>query len=171
MTMTFVDLTQEQHHDILEHLFSGEDEQVVFAFASWNAAEGDGTFRVTEIDLIPPSDFEFQSTYHIELLHETHARLIKAAFDRHASLVEFHSHRSSRPAQFSPSDIDGFAEFVPHVRWRLQSRPYAAVVWGEGSFDGLFWGSSHAAQLDGIRVAGTILKPTRRTVKRFWGKR
>jgi hypothetical protein len=114
-------------------------------------------------------EFEFQSTYHIELLHERHAQVIKSAFDRNASIVEFHSHRSLRPAQFSPSDIAGFAEFVPHVRWRLQNRPYAAIVWHEGSFDGLVWNTTGPAQLGGIRVANRVLRPTRRTVRRFWG--
>ena len=168
--MRYVELTSDQHREIRHHLFTDTDEQVAFAFADWHADADNSTLRVTAVDFIAPSAFAFQSTYHIELLHETHARLIKTAFDRGASLVEFHSHRSARAAQFSPSDIDGFAEFVPHVRWRLENRPYAAIVWHEGSFDGLVWETSEAAQLDGIRIADTILKPTRRTVKRFWGK-
>lgn len=168
--MAMIELSPRLQEQILRHLFTETVEQVVFGFARPN---GDGQqlhLRIDAIDTIPPSGFEFQSDFHIELRHETHARIIKAAFDHGASLVEFHSHRSSRLAEFSPTDLTGFAEFVPHVRWRLGGRPYVAVVHHEGSFDGLVWTGSDPVQLEGIRVGGTVHRPTGRTLAAIRGE-
>ncbi len=33
----------------------------------------------------------------------------------------------------------GLQEFVPHARWQLGGRPYAALVVAEDSYDGLAW--------------------------------
>lgn len=134
-------------HALRDHLFLGEDEQAAFGFAFIESGE---TFRIEAIECIPPTGFAFQSDYHIELSSETQARLIKQAFDLRACLVEFHSHRTGWPARFSSSDFSGFEEFVPHVRWRLTGRPYAAVVFHESSFDGLAWINDSPAQLDRI---------------------
>ena len=152
--MTTLEITPRQHATLRQHLFLGSDEQVVFAFADWVLGWVGGLFRVSGLELIPAAGFAFQSDYHVELDGETQARIIKMAFDRQASLVEFHSHRSRRPAQFSGSDFSGFAEFVPHVRWRLGARPYAAAVFHETSFDGLSWQGETPVQLDSIRVGG-----------------
>lgn len=63
-------------------------------------------------------------------------------------LAEFHSHRmmgNDEHACFSPTDIDGMREFVPHVRWRLNGAPYTAVVFDERSIDGLMWAQDGSA--------------------------
>lgn len=132
-----ITIPSEQLQGLREHLFAGSDEQAAFGFANWTATTR--TFAITALELIPPDGFAFQSDYHIELSAETQARVLKRAFDLGASLVEFHSHRSSWPAAFSWSDFRGFEEFVPHVRWRLAGRPYGAVVFHESSVDGLAW--------------------------------
>lgn len=164
--MPTVHLTHELHEQMQRHLFSGDTEQVAFAFADWE--ESRSTLRLRSVELIPSSGFAFQSDYHVELEHDEHARIIKAAFDRQACLVEFHSHRSDGPARFSSSDLNGFDEFVPHVRWRLGGRPYAAIVWHETSFDGLLWTGPTPVQLDGIQIEkGLFLKSTGLTMERL----
>src|SRR5207253_2261676 len=65
--------------------------------------------------------------------------LIKWAWDRDACLVEAHSHPRGDPARLSPSDFHGLAEWVPHLWWRLRGRPYAALVFGDATVDGLAW--------------------------------
>jgi hypothetical protein len=151
---TTITISPEQLRTLRDHLFTGKVEQVGFAFAFWTPNGEGGAFRVESVDLIPVEGFAFQSSFHIELSDETQARIIKLAFDQRASLVEFHSHRTRWPAQFSSSDFHGFEEFVPHVRWRLGGRPYAAVVFHESSFDGLAWVENRRVQLDHITPDG-----------------
>jgi hypothetical protein len=97
------------------------------------------------------------------LADKVRAKVIKRAHDLGTSLVEMHSHTGTRPAAFSPSDMTGFAEFVPHVMWRLQGRPYFAIVVARGSFDGLAWlGDANTPQrLDGIAVGESFFTPTK----------
>ena len=56
----------------------------------------------------------------------------------------------------------GLGDWVPHVRWRLPGRPYAALVFGDDSFDGLVWTgeTSEAGPVAGLRVADEMLEPT-----------
>ncbi len=146
-----VRVIEEHLRSLRVHLFAGTEEQVAFGYAGWNGEDG-GTLEIQAVELIPPTDFAFQSTFHLELSPETHARVIKSAFDRQACLVEFHSHRSGWPARFSDSDLAGFEEFVPHVRWRLAGRPYAAVVFHETTLDALAWLGDSPVQVEGVQV-------------------
>jgi len=152
--MTTISISSHHLKALREHLFLGKHEQAAFGFASWEPNKPGGLFRIQTLEFIRPNEFAFQSSYHLELGSEAQARIIKLAFDRRASLVEFHSHRTNWPAQFSHSDFSGFEEFVPHVRWRLSGRPYAAVVFHESSFDGLVWVDEQRVQLDGIESDG-----------------
>lgn len=152
-----VTLSREHYESLRTHLFLGDDEQAAFGFANWNVT---GVFKITEVELIAQEGFAFQSDYHIELTAETQAHVIKRAFDLGACLVEFHSHRSGWPARFSGSDFHGFEEFVPHVRWRLANRPYAAIVLHQTSFDGLAW-VEKLSQIDRVEPQG--LEPQQAT--------
>ena len=151
-------LSSEGFERLREHLFAGQDEQAAFGFAIWMPSTS--TLEITALELIPPDGFAFQSDYHIELSPKTQAGVIKRAFDLQASLVEFHSHRSSWPATFSWSDFRGFEEFVPHVRWRLAGRPYAAVVLHESSLDGLVWVDQTPLPISRIEPRGQKPRPT-----------
>jgi hypothetical protein len=151
---TTITISPEHLHTLRDHLLTGKVEQVGFGFSVWTPNGEGGALRVESVELIPIEGFAFQSSYHIELSDETKVRIIKLALDRRASLVEFHSHRTRWPARFSSSDFHVFDEFVPHVRWRLGGRPYAAVVFHESSFDGLAWVENHRVQLDYITPDG-----------------
>ena len=72
---------------------------------------------------VPASGFVSRSSYHLELNDDTRAKVIKRAHDLGASIVELHSHVGWERARFSPSDVAGFREFVPHVLWRLKHLP------------------------------------------------
>ena len=155
----------------VEHLLQDGKEQVVAVFARVERVENAVDQRVVlaAIDsyCCAPSDFKFQSSYHIELTDEVQARLIKAAWNLDCALVELHSHVGdfARPA-FSPSDLDGFEEFVPHVRWRLRGKPYLAIVVTATGFDALAWtGASTTPQtLDCIQLEDRRLQPTNYTL-------
>jgi hypothetical protein len=125
------------------HLLQGEDEEAAFGLM-----RSDSDLRLESLSFIQRDGFAFQSSYHIELKQEEMSRAVKQAWDAGFALVEFHSHPSQsgfykgrlEQACFSPSDMDGFAEWVPHVMWRLkQKQPYLAVVFAPESFDALLW--------------------------------
>lgn len=169
MTVT-LDIPLSVYRALRQHLLPENSrlEQGGFLFArcSIDAVRGpDFQF----IDWMPLQRVDYDSQYQdfLELSDAARARVIKRAHDLGASLVEFHSHRSAYPAAFSPSDLHGFEEFVPHVHWRLKGRPYAAVVVAPSGFDGLAWtGSPNApVQLDRIDTGGKILQATALTLK------
>lgn len=99
----------------------------------------DRAFVVREWRAIPATGFEIQSPFHVTLKDETKRDIIRWAWDRGLCLIEAHSHEELYPAELSSSDLWGLSEWVPQLSWRLQGRPYAAlVVAGEG-VDGLAW--------------------------------
>jgi len=134
-------------------------EEAAFCFAQFRSDYG---FECLEWMPVPVSDFEYRSLFHIELTDENRAKVIKRAHDLNASIVEFHSHPRAKRAEFSSSDQSGFEEFVPHVRWRLKGRPYAAIVVTPSSFDSLLWindGTQPSGVLQ-IQAGNQLLSPT-----------
>lgn len=145
------------------HLLQNRLEQVAFLFTN-NRRNGDSViFEALGYHLVPPDGFALQEEFYVELADEEKARVIKASWDQSAGLAEIHSHPAARgPARFSPSDLAGFDEFVPHVWWRLKGKPYFAVVQGPRNLDALAWTDDpHVAQrIDGVYVGETVLRPT-----------
>jgi hypothetical protein len=118
---------------------------------------------------IPPHAFEIQSEYHVTLRDEIRPEIIKWAADADACLVEAHSHGDIGTACFSPSDVWGFSEWVPHVRWRLGGRPYAAIVTAGETFDALAWvdSGSDPAQITVLDTGAETLTATAETLPRL----
>lgn len=138
-------------------------EEAAFIFAQRIAKDGMDVFHCLEWSPIAPHEFLTRSRFYLELADETRAAAIKRAHDLGASLVELHSHYGPWPAQFSASDLFGFKEFVPHIWWRLKSRPYLAIVVSKSGFDGLVWISDPkiANYIDGIVSSGLKFTPTK----------
>ena len=132
----------------------GDVEQVGFFLADYD--EHKRLFSLVEWWPVPPEGFESQSAFHVMLTDETRATVIKWAWDAGKCLVEAHSHGGSGPAGFSPSDVWGFDEWVPHLWWRLRGRPYAAIVTPGESLDALAWieAADVPEQIDHLKVAG-----------------
>jgi hypothetical protein len=98
------------------------------------------------------------------------ARVIKLAHERNAILLEVHSHPSGQPACFSPADIFGLVEFVPHIRWRLKGKPYAALVFGRNSVDGLAWFDDCKTAIPIARIdSGSLMQKTTLLSSKFYG--
>lgn len=150
---------------IWDHLHPdiAESEEAAFIFARQEDEDGRVVFRCIDWYPVPLDGFVIHSRYHIELTDETRAKVIKRAHDLGASLVEIHSHMGSALAGFSPSDLAGFREFVPHVMWRLKGRPYLALVASKSSFDAFVWLSDPTSpqRLDGLLAGKTLLLPTK----------
>lgn len=168
---TVLQLTAHEWAALRAHLLQNSVEQVAVVFArvvSDTDSSGSLMLRACESYHCSSTDFSFQSSYHIELTHETQTRLIKTAWDLGCALVELHSHVGpfARPA-FSPSDLSGFDEFVPHVRWRLRGKPYVAIVVAADAFDALVWSGTSASpqSLDALNIDSVTLTPTHHTIR------
>jgi hypothetical protein len=104
------------------------------------------------------------------ILSSEGANFFKWAWDAGASLVEAHSHGDTVPACFSPSDLLGLDVWVPHLRWRLRGRPYAAIVTAGDTFDAIAWidGADQPEQIHHLEIMGKgKLAATARTLPRY----
>jgi hypothetical protein len=117
-------------------------------------------FNLVELRLIEAGNYERRSSLHLTLQDEVRPQLISWAWARDLSLVEAHSHRPGH-AKFSRSDLWGFDEWVPHLWWRLQGRPYAALVKSCEQWDGLAWLASpdEPEQVSAIEVVEPLESP------------
>jgi hypothetical protein len=162
-------LTQSCYDQLQQHLFGGDSEyeEAAFLFCSLNGNQERRELKVVEATLLRPEAFDRRSEWYLELTDETRGALIKRAHNLNACLVECHSHPGQAHARFSPSDLHGFSEFVPHVRWRLKGKPYAAIVFAESTFDALVWSSTNGEPdlLHAIRVDSKLLFPTGATLQ------
>ncbi len=165
MAKIILEIPPEVYKAVWSHLLPKKfrAEEAAFLFVQRIAQDGADTFRYLEWYPIPPQGFLTRSRFYLELADETKAAAIKKAHDLGASLVELHSHYSSWPAQFSVSDLIGFKEFVPHVRWRLKGNPYFAIVVSKSSFDGFAWisDSKTANYIDCIISGGSEIPSTK----------
>jgi hypothetical protein len=162
--MTAFAATRMLYDEARGHL-RGRIEQVGFFLADFDAARR--TLVLREWCAIPPEGFEYQSEYHVTLTDEMKIDVIRWAWNAGACLVEAHSHGDFGRAKFSPSDLWGFRDWVPHLFWRLRARPYAALVTTGATFDALAWveAADHPEQVELVELDdGTVLVATGRTL-------
>ncbi len=141
-------------------------EQVGFFLANWQPQER--RFVLRDWWAVPPEGLEHQSDFHVSLTDDIRAEAIKWAWDNNACLIETHSHGKCGTAKFSPSDLWGFEEWVPHLWWRLRSRPYAALVTAGDTFDAVAWidGSNSVEQIESLDIEGSdMVFATGRTLR------
>jgi hypothetical protein len=150
--MTAIAMPAGIYSELMDHLTGRDVEHVAFLFTE-PPAEAE-QLRVREIYRVPPEGFDYQSSHHVALTDEIRALVIKRAWDLGGCLVEVHSHGGGPPAWFSGSDLRGFKEWVPHVRWRLPGRVYVALVFAGADFDALVWDGDEAAPLAHLLVDG-----------------
>jgi len=146
-------------------------EHVAFMFTE--PEQAGSPLRVRELYRVPREGFDYQSDLHVSLTDETRALVIKRASDIGGCLIEAHRHKHG-PAGFSRSDLLGFAEWVPHVRWRLRQRPYLALVIAGNQFDALVWDSAPdtVSELTSLTVDGQEpVAPTGITYRQLSAKR
>lgn len=152
------------YHDLMAHLLPPgmKREEAAFLFVKRVPDERCVLFEVMKTLELERRNFATQTGDYLEMDEAISATVIKQAHDLEASLVEIHSHLGPWPAGFSLADRAGLRETVPHMWWRLQGRPYLAIVVANGSFDALVWLDNPKVPypLDGLRVGELVLKPT-----------
>lgn len=163
-----ITLSAAQWASLRDHLLRASlEEHIAIAYSEYSEEIVGGAFLAKEIWLAAEPDYEHQSEYRVELTDEALAAVIKRAWDSRLSIVEFHSHPgASSQTCFSPSDIAGLADLVPHIFWRLKGVPYAAVVVGPDAFDALAWRSPLVVEpVDHVEIEGELVEPTGITVQ------
>ncbi len=159
--------------DIWSHLLRQTEEtdcpeEAAFGFANTTRNGKNTIFELVDWIPVDVGGFDERSAFYIELSDEMRARSIKMAHDLGTSLIEFHSHPFQGIAEFSPSDLSGLREFVPHVYWRLKNRPYLAAVVSPSSFDAIAWVDDPHSPIPvlGITEGGRTICATGRTLRR-----
>lgn len=160
-----------EHKQLVSHLLRPRPrtEEAAFVFCQLKRFDAGVEFHFLENYLVPAQGFAYRSLHGIELTDSCRSSVIKHAHDLDACLIEWHSHPKTSAAEFSPSDRSGFADFVPHVMWRLKRKPYGAIVVGPQNFDSLFW-SANAHRPDGalvLQVGERVLAPTGLTIEHW----
>lgn len=147
-----IDLDSDLARAACDHLRRDLD-QVGFFLADVD----DGVFTLREWRPIPEGALECAPEGHAVLTDGAAVDVIRWAHERHASLVEVHSHGRFAPAAFSRFDVAGLAEWVPGVRWRLRGAPYAAAVVAADTADAWAWVDSTnvPTQVETVLINGT----------------
>ena len=135
MTAT-LSLTGAQHGVLDAHL-RGAPERVAFAVADPGAPD----LAVVSDVLLVDDDCLEPGPWCVQLTDEAQQQVLMWATANSGWVIEMHSHIGplGDPVSFSPTDIEALATWVPHIRWRLQARPYMAVVVGPKTIDGVTW--------------------------------
>lgn len=166
---TVISLPPGAYEELIAHLLPCDtsNEQAAFLFARARVTGQTISLDVIEIAKLVGGDFATQESDYLELADATRARLIKRAHDLDASLVEMHSHPGPWDAAFSSTDLRGLSETVPHMWWRLNRRPYAAIVVAPSGFDALVWLDcpSSPQALHSLTAGSQIHFPTNITVQ------
>jgi hypothetical protein len=112
-------------------------EEVGFFLGEYDTVSGN--FDLRQWRFVEEHEVESRSGQHVVLTDDMRGELIRWAWNSGGVLVEAHSHGPDGVARFSGSDLVGFQEWVPHLSWRLQRRPYAAVVVAGDQVDAIAW--------------------------------
>jgi len=133
-------ITADVLHRVRHHLFQNQLEQAAFLFATTETKDEAVRFHVEDFYLVPTSGWDVQMDVYLEMTAEERAKILKRARDRNTAIIDCHSHpHSQEEVWFSPSDHVGITEFAQYVRWKLKAKPFAALVFGETSIDGVVW--------------------------------
>jgi hypothetical protein len=135
------------------HLFE-RPEQVGFFLARYDPSAR--RFTLTHWRALAQAELAYRSDHHVEITDDAKTAAIKWATREDAVLVEAHSHGRRGDPEFSYSDLSGFRDWVPHVRWRLRGGPYAAIVVAGEELDALAWIDETPEQVETIEVTRTL---------------
>ena len=170
MAPTNLYIDKDTYETLQSHLFKGDSEQVAFLYARREEKGDETQFRVEETYYVPDEELDHSSRYFISLSDEALQKAIKKAFASDLVPIEVHSHRdASFEAGFSTSDFEGFEDTVEHMRWRLQGRPYIALVIAPTGFDALVWSGDRdgeAVGLDTMIAGEEVLRPSGRSLEK-----
>ena len=147
------------------HFFQSELEQGAFLFTEVKQTTNEVILNVKDYYLIPEDGWQVQLDVYLEMKDSERSKIMSIARKGGYGVIDCHSHPGSdNEVQFSPSDCHGITDFAAYTNWKLGGKPFAAIVWGEASFDAVVWMTDFkkALPLDELRISGDrnlILKP------------
>lgn len=140
-----------------QHFFHNEFEQGAFLFADAKREAGGLQLVVADFYLVPARGWEVQMQVYLQMKDSERARIMKLAREKNLCAIDCHSHPGAREdVWFSPSDVAGITDFAHYAKWKLDGRPFAAMVWGEESVDAVLWQEdfADAQRISWVKVAG-----------------
>lgn len=146
---------------LYEHLFQNDVEQAGFLFARCFESSESIVFEVFDQYLVPEEGWAHQSAYHLELDDAERARIMKLASDQKAAIIDCHSHVGvCSDLNFSLSDVTGIKEFKNYVKWKLDGKPYGAMVLNSSAIDAVAWHGNFEVpcRIDKIQITGKTPK-------------
>lgn len=155
----YLDAPVERMAFLLSHVSSGSPD------------EGATSLAVHDIlYLSDKTDYAYQSDDGMELADHIRPKVLQAATQAEAALIEIHSHGPTAwPAEFSRTDLAGLRDVAPQMLWRLPRRPYTAVVLHDQDVDALAWTARNTPPIvpDTIVIGDRQLRPTGRSAERL----
>ncbi len=149
----------ERHYiPLIAHLFQNELEQGCFLFARTAVMGTYITAEVVDQHFVRPDGWDVQGELYLEMKDSERAKIMAFARGKDLSVIDCHSHpKSGKTVSFSPSDKSGITEFAGYARWKLDGKPFMAIVWGESSADAKAWHGDFArpSAVDRLTVSGT----------------
>jgi hypothetical protein len=122
------------------HLFQNDLEQGAFLFARAGQSADGLSLVVEDSYLVPTSGWEVQMEVYLQMKDSERAKIMQLARTKDLCAIDCHSHpHAEGDVWFSPSDIAGITEFADYAKWKLDGRPFAAIVCGETSVDAVVW--------------------------------
>lgn len=139
------------------HLFQNDVEQGAFLFARAEQTEGALSLVVEDSYLVPARGWEVQMDVYLQMKDSERGKIMQMARAKKLCAIDCHSHpHAGADVWFSPSDVAGITEFADYAKWKLDGRPFAAIVWGEASLDAVVWSGDFAGPIvpEEIRIVG-----------------
>jgi hypothetical protein len=141
------------------HLFQNELEQGAFLFAETKSAGAGVELSVCDYYLVPARGWDVQMEIYLEMKDSERAKIMELAREENLCAIDCHSHpKAGEDVWFSPSDIAGISDFAQYAKWKLDGKPFAAMVWGEQSIDAVFWQKDFATaeRVARVDIVGTL---------------
>lgn len=141
---------------LYKHLFKNELEQGAFLFAEPDKTHDTLNIMVKDYYLVQKEGWQVQHEVYLEMKDTERAKIMHIACLSGYSIIDCHSHpKSESMVAFSPSDINGITAFSEYAKWKLNGKPFCALVWGESSVDAVIWDDfKNAKRVNSIEVIG-----------------
>jgi len=152
-----IELSASLRARLQRHLFQNRLEQGAFLFSRVEETASALTLRVEDVYLIPPEGWAVQHALYLEMTDAERAKIMQLARAGGYAVIDCHSHPGSAEAvKFSSSDHHGITEFAAYVQWKLNGKPYAAMVCSESSLDAVVWHRDfrEAHDVHEVRITG-----------------
>lgn len=162
----YIVIPSEFEERVRRHFFQNEVEQGAFLFAEAKREGESLSLVVADFYLVPPRGWEVQAEIYLQMKDSERAKIMMLARQKNLCAIDCHSHpHAQHDVWFSPSDVAGITEFSQYAKWKLQDKPFAAMVWGESSVDAVLWQGdfAHAQSVSTVEIVGNLkqtLTPT-----------